>query len=199
MECTKCKIDKDLCFFSKSKYTKSGYTYYCKSCSVKRVEEYRLKLPKKTKKTQREKELQKKIYAKKYREDNSNYYKTYLKEYLVKNKDVLNEKIKLRKNNDELFYFRGLLRTKIYYALKVNKWYKNSKNQELLGCDLITLKLHFESYFNDKINWENRKYWHIDHKIPLSKGRSKEELIKLCHYTNLQPLLIADNYKKGAS
>ena len=29
--------------------------------------------------------------------------------------------------------------------------------------------------------------WHIDHIIPLSTAKT-EEAIKLCHYTNLQPL-----------
>jgi hypothetical protein len=50
------------------------------------------------------------------------------------------------------------------------------------------------------MTWENYgKYgWHVDHKIPLFAGKGdKEEIIKLCHYTNLQPLWHDDNYKKG--
>lgn len=30
--------------------------------------------------------------------------------------------------------------------------------------------------------------WDIDHIIPVSKAKDEEELIKLNHYTNLQPL-----------
>jgi hypothetical protein len=49
------------------------------------------------------------------------------------------------------------------------------------------------------MSWKNYgKYgWHIDHKIPLFAGKNnKEELLKLFHYTNLQPLWHDDNYKK---
>lgn len=42
---------------------------------------------------------------------------------------------------------------------------------------------------------ENNKY-HIDHKIPLATAKSKEDIIKLCHYTNLQLLTAEDNMKK---
>jgi hypothetical protein len=46
------------------------------------------------------------------------------------------------------------------------------------------------------MNWDNKEFWHIDHIIPLSSAKDKEELIKLCHYSNLQPLWAEDNYKK---
>ena len=39
--------------------------------------------------------------------------------------------------------------------------------------------------------YEKDKYnvgWDIDHIKPLSNATSAEELITLCHYTNLQPL-----------
>ena len=42
------------------------------------------------------------------------------------------------------------------------------------------------------------KYIHIDHIIPLSSGETEDDIYKLCHYTNLQPLWYNDNLKKGS-
>ena len=44
---------------------------------------------------------------------------------------------------------------------------------------------------------ENYGDWHIDHIIPLSSAIDEKTLIKLCHYTNLQPLWALDNLRKN--
>jgi hypothetical protein len=81
---------------------------------------------------------------------------------------------------------------------------KNAKSGSAvrdLGCSIEQLKQHLESKFQTNMSWNNYgpTGWHIDHIIPLSKFNLsiREELLKACHYTNLQPLWAIDNICKG--
>jgi hypothetical protein len=75
---------------------------------------------------------------------------------------------------------------------------KPSRSFELLGTDLEGFKAHIEAQFTDGMSWENHSEWHIDHIVPLASGKAPEEIWKLCHYTNLQPLWARDNMSKHA-
>jgi hypothetical protein len=74
---------------------------------------------------------------------------------------------------------------------------KKNKTFDIVGCNPLQLKEHLEKQFVDGMTWENKGDWHIDHIIPLSSAKTEDELYKLCHYTNLQPLWAIDNIKKG--
>lgn len=60
--------------------------------------------------------------------------------------------------------------------------------------------VYLKSLFIEGMTLENhgscKECWHIDHKIPISSAKTKEEIIKLNHYTNLQPMWSRENIKK---
>jgi hypothetical protein len=76
---------------------------------------------------------------------------------------------------------------------------KKNKTYDIIGCSPIELKTHLESLFLDGMSWENHGVggWHIDHIMPLSTAKTEEDVYKLSHYTNLQPLWAKDNLQKG--
>jgi hypothetical protein len=90
------------------------------------------------------------------------------------------------------------VRRRTYYAFNRIKMNKPYNTETLLGISLIQLKEYLESLFKEDMSWNNRNLWHIDHIIPLASAKTKEDMIKLCHYTNLQPLWAKENMSKGA-
>jgi hypothetical protein len=77
---------------------------------------------------------------------------------------------------------------------------KHASHIKDLGCSLEELKVYLESKFQDGMSWENYgTVWEIDHIKPLSRYDLTDCRIQaeLVHYTNLQPLLIEENRKKG--
>lgn len=109
------------------------------------------------------------------------------------------EVIRTRKkeSRSELDKFIVRLRHNVRKSFKRRGYTKRSKTGIILGESWENVKQHFEKYFNDKINWDTMDQWEIDHIIPLSTAKSKEDVYRLCHYTNLQPLLSEDNKKKS--
>ena len=68
-----------------------------------------------------------------------------------------------------------------------------------LGCSQATLKQHMGALFTDGMVWARYGQWEVDHIIPLSAAKSLDQLVGLCHYTNLQPLWKRDNLMKGGA
>lgn len=136
------------------------------------------------------------------------------KEYKEENKDILRQKKNIYyKNNIEKMreYGRNRLknnplvklakscRGRISEALKHKGHFKNKKFEEYIGCTKDELKIYIEKQFKDGMNWEKvlSGEVHIDHIVPLSKAETEEQIYKLCHHTNLQPLWELENLKKN--
>jgi hypothetical protein len=180
--CTKCKIEKNLDEFCKSNKTKDGRNAHCKEC---RKLNYRLNI-----------EVRK--------EKNKEYYHR-TKE---KNHEKILERNRLwRKNNptyatdrkkiDPAFKLIKNIRRRLNRFVNFRYFTKRSTTIHLIGCSPQELRIFLEEKFVDNMSWENYGEWHIDHIIPLSSAKTEEDLIKLCHYTNLQPLWAKDNLAKS--
>lgn len=122
------------------------------------------------------------------------------KEEYQKNKKVVNVKrnknIQLKKKTDQVFKAKLAIRTAIHGALRKKNIKKENKTEKILGLSINDFILYLESKFESWMNWNNYgKYngelnfgWDIDHIKPLCLAKTKEEVINLNHYTNLQPL-----------
>ena len=149
--------------------------------------------------------------SKKYYENNKDKIKEYNQEYNQSNKDKIKEKQKeYRENtkdkrrgyekykrlNDPIYRLTRNIRTLIGKSIKNKGYDKKSKTYEILGITFEEFKLHIESQWEEWMNWNNyglynreEKYgWDFDHIIPLSSVNTEEDIIRLNHYTNFQPL-----------
>jgi len=195
--CSKCGVKKELKDFNKMSKVKCGVRSYCRECQRINSKKYRLENKEKIKK-----------YNTKWNKENQEYYKKYFEEYYIinyekekerklkwscDNREYSNNYQKKRKKEDILFNIISNMRNSVNRYLK----YKSKHTFEIIGCSPQFLKEHLENQFVNGMDWDNRSEWHIDHIIPLSSAKTEEELYKLCHYTNLQPLWAKENMKKS--
>lgn len=70
---------------------------------------------------------------------------------------------------------------------------------QIIGCGHKKLKEHFEKYFSNELNWENKTLWHIDHIIPKKyfNLENPNEFAMCWNYKNLRPLLAKENLIKS--
>lgn len=160
------------------------------------------------KKYQKEYQKRKKAinYHKEYRENNKSKVKLSRDNWRRSNKSYHNSYVKNRMESDLIFNIgcktRSLIKNSLMRAFTI----KSKKTSEILGCSFDEFKLYIESKFEPWMNWNNYGLyngelnygWDIDHIVPLSSAKTEEDIIKLNHYTNLQPLCSYINrYVKG--
>lgn len=147
----------------------------------------------------------------KFNKRNKKYYNTHKEEIIKrrkKNKKPLKEfdKIKQReyyrlKHNkkmasDPFFKLKKNIRTAIGEAFRKSKHNKTCKTVEILGCTFQKFKDYIEKQFESWMTWDNHGLyngqfnygWDLDHIIPISEAKTKEDIIRLSHHTNFQPL-----------
>ena len=139
---------------------------------------------------------------KEYKLKNSEKIKLYDREYRQRPeiKERINkqkvERAKNRKIQDPLYKLTVSIRSSISNNFRCNGFKKSKKTEEILGCSFEDFKIYLESKFEDWMNWDNKglyngefEYgWDIEHIIPLQTASCEEDIVRLNHYSNLQPL-----------
>ena len=121
------------------------------------------------------------------------------KEWRSKNKDKMKAYQKKKLSTDSLYKLKAYTKNSINQSFKKFGKSKPSPTEQILGCSYQDFKKHIESQFKDWMNWDNygnpkdgilepNKTWDIDHIIPLSSAVDEFDMLRLNHYSNLQPL-----------
>jgi hypothetical protein len=170
--CTKCGVEKAVVMFAKNNRLKSGYASDCKDCR----NNYRLNWDNSNREHRR-------TLTQKWRNDNRSHVNLTCQQY---RKTYLNHII-------------STMRSRIHSAIKNASYSKKQSTICALGIDYKKYCEYLSNKFVNGMTLENYgSVWHIDHIIPLASAKSEQELIKLLHYTNTQPLFAKDNLSKGA-
>ena len=218
-KCSTCKIEKELIEFVKDNTKKDGLRSQCKSCTKlwrENNKEYHKEWKNNNKEYYKEWNNNNKEY---YKKNNKEYHKEYNKEWRKNNKEKIkkyyynnknkinydkNQYQKNKRKTNHLFKLSTNIRTLINNLIKTKDYQKNTKTESILGCSFKEFKNHLESQFESWMNWDNygnpkdgifefNKTWDIDHIMPIASALNEEEVLKLNHYTNLQPLCSKTN------
>ncbi len=185
-KCNICSLVKDVSNFNKSSQHKSGYRNYCRDCQRDMNKKY-------VEKVGDELKERKKIWNEKNPQKVKEYRKKTYEKHGKRLSKIRYEKVK----SDSIEYLKVLMRRRIRAILKSKNLKRRLPSEIIVGCSYSELKSYLENKFKDGMSWDNQGSWHIDHIIPLSSAKSEQEIFKLCHYTNLQPLWAEENIRKS--
>lgn len=196
-QCTKCQQIKEFDQFRKQSSSKDGLTRWCKSCfkEYEQTDAY-----KQSQKSYKSSDSHRQADRKRKKSPRSLELSRNLKK-TEKYKNQTRIRYSQRYKEDVFFRIKKTLRNRTNDALNQNQFYKTSKLSQYLGCTVEQLKQYLEDRFLPDMSWDNYGFgqdkWNIDHIVPLSSAKTPEDLYKLCHFSNLQPLWQPDNLKKS--
>jgi hypothetical protein len=196
--CKSCNTDKEYKEFYKKADTKDGYNNDCIECKRKKDKDYKIRNKQKIKEYNDNYRIDNKesiiVATKKYNENN----KERKRKYYADNVEVLRIKRRAYIKNkcliDPVFKLRRKICNIVYRSYKKEGF--NKRTQEVVGCSYPEFKQHLESLFQPWMNWDNYgKFnneldygWDIDHIVPICEAKTEEDILRLNHYSNLQPL-----------
>lgn len=89
-------------------------------------------------------------------------------------------------------------RSKSLITLAIKGYKDDSETAEFIGCTHLNYLIHLSKQFVKGMNFDNKCDWEVDHIIPISTAKTKDEILVLSKFTNLRPLWRKDNRKKCA-
>jgi hypothetical protein len=187
--CCKCQKQRLVKFFHKRTASADGLYSYCKTCKQQDDKTYTTKY--------RDKVLEKhKLYYIKNRDRIAKQKIEYQKKNLENRRKYKRKYERQRKKQDPVYKLIQNYKNRIYKAIK-GVGVKSQSTIKLLGCTGEEFQIYIETKFHSGMGWHNQGKWHIDHIIPLSSAETLQEIEKLFHYTNCQPLWAKDNLSKS--
>ena len=196
--CYICKEEKDLELFSLRNSNSQVRMSRCKVCSNLRRRETRKHKMLHDEEFRKQRLKVRKQQGERFRKSKPKETKVISQEEIERRKKLRKEKRKERLQTDSMYKLKIRLRKSIRESFRRRGKRKDGhRTHSILGAEIHVVYEHFESLFVDGMSWENMGEWHIDHIIPLSTAITEEDVIRLCHYTNLQPLWAEDNLKKS--
>jgi len=138
-----------------------------------------------------------------YRINNKEKIKDTERKNRGKYREKRNESCKLyrrRKKIEDPIFRTGLnIADLIRKSMKGFKLFRCRSVEEILGCTIIEFRSHIESQFEVWQSWDNYGNWNgmptergvawdLDHIVPMCTATTEDEVVRLNHYTNFQPL-----------
>jgi len=198
-KCSKCQEQLSQDRFYKNKGTKDGIDTCCKSCkglsTTQSAERY----------YQENKErilARNRITNKEYRdrENSREGIRLSQEKFRKSNVGYSNKYSRKKKQEDLIFKLSSAVRVLLYNSFKRacnGAFPKRSRSVGMLGCSMEDFISHIASQFTEGMALENHGEWHLDHVVPIVLAKTEEDIIRLNHYTNFQPLWARDNLSKG--
>lgn len=220
--CPRCGTEKPTSAFGKDRTRADGLCSGCRDCKREQLARRKAMRGDELRKKDRDYKRGNPEVNRRRREArqaNLDGARRYQREYLLANPD---KRIAYRKSNRErqgaerlLEYHRAwkrkqresnpvyrlacAARCRIGQFMRYRGFTKSLRTLEMIGCSWPAFAQHIEAKFSPGMTFENYGEWHLDHIVPLASATNDADVIRLCHYSNLQPLWAAENRRKSAS
>lgn len=184
--CPDCNVFKIRSDYSRDKSKKDGMVTYCKPCQASR--------------------------NRRHYDENSDHLKRVSRDWYAANKDRAMENAsrwrasnKERLNKTKLARHHARMKSDPLYRLdhtmraSLRRLVINGGESGKLRYSAEQLKMRMECQFKEGMTWDNYGEWEIDHKIPMSRMLSRNEVRPhvVNALSNLQPMWKRDNRSKG--